>query len=300
MLWLIVAILAYLLLAVVALGDKYILAGPPNPKTYSFYVGILGILSLALIPFVGFSVPAAGIILLALLAGAIFVFALYGFYYGLEYFETSRIVPAIGGLVPLFTFGLVYLLSGGEAVLSSWSLISFFMLLSGSVLITFKNKRAFFSRSFRISLVAAFLFALSFVLTKQVYLSESFWNGFIWIRIGGFLAALSFIATKDVRKEIFTRQTIFEKKTGVVFVVNKILGAGAAVLQNWAIALAGLAYLSVINALQGVQYAFLFVLSAFLSLKLPQIFKEKLNKKIVLQKIGAILLILLGLFLLIK
>ena len=298
MLWLIIALSSYFLLALVALGDKYILAGPPNPKTYAFYVGVLGILALALIPFVGFFVPDLPIILLSVLAGAIFVFALYGLYSGLEHFEVSRIIPAIGGLVPLFTFGLAYFLVGGETVLSGWSLSSFILLLAGSVLITFKTKKAFLSRSLKISAIAAFLFALSFVLTKQVYLAQPFWNGFIWIRIGGFLAALSFIVTQDVRREIFTGQSVFQRKTGSIFILNKILGAGAAVLQNWAIALAGFAYLAVINALQGVQYVFLFVLAVLLSTRFPKVFKSNLSKKDIIQKTTAILLIIAGLIVL--
>jgi len=66
------------------------------------------------------------------------------------------------------------------------------------------------------------------------------------------------------------------------------VGAGAFILQNWAIALAGLAYLSIINALQGVQYVFLFILTGL-------ILKEGLSKKVILQKFFAIILIGIGL-----
>jgi drug/metabolite transporter (DMT)-like permease len=106
--WLIIIISAYFLLALVSLGDKYLLAGPPNPKIYSFYVGILGVAAIILIPFIGFSVPETSQISLALLAGAIYIVALFGLYNGLEHFEASRVIPAIGGLLPLFTFGLVF------------------------------------------------------------------------------------------------------------------------------------------------------------------------------------------------
>ena len=112
MLWLIVIIVAYFLFAIVALGDKYLLAGPPNPKSYSFYVGVLGGLVLVLIPFVGFSIPAFYQVLFCFLAGAMFIFALLGMFEGLEKFEASRIIPAVGGILPLFTFLLVYFFSG--------------------------------------------------------------------------------------------------------------------------------------------------------------------------------------------
>ena len=102
--WLIPIISAYFLFAVVSLGDKYILKGPPNPKIYAFYVGVLGILVLLLILFVGFSIPGIVGILFCLLAGAMYIFAILGVYEGLEKFEALRIIPAFGGFMPFFIF----------------------------------------------------------------------------------------------------------------------------------------------------------------------------------------------------
>jgi drug/metabolite transporter (DMT)-like permease len=298
MTWLIVIISAYFLFALVALGDKYLLAGPPNPRSYSFYVGALGILSLLLIPFVGFSVPDIYQVSLALLVGAIYIFALFGLFTGLENFEASRVVPAIGGLLPLFTFGLVYLFSYGKELLSSYEILAFILLLTGSIFITFEKGKPITSKSLQISAITAFLFALAFVLTKYVYLAQPFWSGFIWMRIGGFLIALCFIFTKEVKREIFERKFTFQKKTGTFFLFNQAMGGGAFVLQNWAIALVPLGSLALISALEGTKYIFLLILAVLLSLKFPQILKEEISKKIFLQKIIAILLIGGGLVLL--
>jgi len=298
MLWLIITILAYFLFALVALGDKYLLSGPPNPKSYSFYVGILGILSLVLIPFVDFSVPETPQVILALIAGGIFIFALFGLYTGLENFEASRIVPAIGGLLPIFTFTLVFLFFSREESLSFQEIITFVLLILGSVFITLEKGKRITLKSFQISALTAFLFAIAFVLTKYVYSVQSFWSGFILMRIGGFFTALCFIFTKEMKEEIFKRKITFRRKTGAIFLFNQAVGAGAFVLQNWAIALAGLTYLAVINALQGIQYVFLLILTILFSLKSPKILKEKLSKEIIIQKIIAILLIGGGLTLL--
>jgi len=286
--WLIVIISAYFLFAVVSLGDKYLLKGPPNPKIYAFYVGVLGILALALAPFVGFSIPSIVGILFCLLAGAMYVFAILGTYEGLEKFEASRIIPAIGGFMPLFIFGLIYLFSGGKEVLGFKEIIAFIFLIFGSIFVTWNPLKKVSSKSLQISAVSALLFALSFVLTKYVYLMLPFWTGFIWIRISAFLIALFFIFFKEVRKEIFSKKSSFSKKTSVLFLFNQGLGAGAFILQNWAIALAGLAYLSIISAFQGVQYVFLFILTTL-------ILKEGLSKKVILQKFFAIILIGIGL-----
>jgi len=316
MLWFLVAISAYLILAVVFLVDKYLLTSSIlNPRIYAFYVGTLGILVLILAPFIGFYIPEKSQIALSLLAGAIFVYGLFWFYKTLQLFEPSRVLPTIGGLTPLFTLGLIYLFSWGRETLSSKGVVAFILLILGSILINIKREKLINQKSLKFSVFTAFLLSLSFVLIKYVYLVQPFWNGFIWKSIGGFLmAACFFIFFPEIKKEIFknrvprsgmnveknakrslTEREKFPKKTIAIFVTNQAAGAGANILQNWAIALAPLAYVAIINALQGVQYVFLLIFTIFLSLKLPQIVKEEISGKIILQKIFAILLIATGL-----
>lgn len=300
MLWLIVAISSYLILSIVCLVDKYLLIGPiPNPKVYTFYVGILGILVLVLAPFVNFYIPEISQIVLSILAGAFFIYAIFWLNCALHLFEVSRIIPAIGGLIPLFTFVLVYIFSYGKESLSFYESIAFILLVSGSILINLEKEKIINRKSLQISVFASFLFSLSFVLTKYVYLNQPFWNGYIWIKIGGFLMALCFfLFSSEIKEEIFKKKISFKKKTIGIFLSNQAVGAGANILQNWAIALAGLAYLSIINAMAGIQYVFLFVFATLISFKFPKILKEESSKKILLQKVFAILLIIGGLIIL--
>ncbi len=303
MLWLIAALSAYFILAVVFLVDKYLLAGPiPSPKVYAFYVGILGAFALALIPLVGFSFPGTFQIILSFLAGSFFILGLFWFYKALSLFEPSRVVPAIGGILPMFTFTLVYIFSRGEELPTLANFLSFLLLILGSVLIAYERSKKVTRRSLLISVLAAFFLALCFVLSKYVYLAQPFWSGFIWIRIGGVLAALClFVFLKEVRNEIFARLSFSSKnfggpkKTAGLFLLNQAMGGGANILQNWAIALVPLALVAVINALAGVQYAFLLVLAVLLSVKFPKILNEEISKEIIFQKVIAVLLIGAGL-----
>ena len=121
-----VAISTYLILAIVFLVDKYLLTTSiPNLKVYAFYVGTLGILALALAPFVGFYIPEKSQIILSSLAGVVFIYGLFWLSKTLKTFEPSRLVPAIGSLTPLFAFGLIYLFSLGQEVLSPREFIAF-------------------------------------------------------------------------------------------------------------------------------------------------------------------------------
>jgi len=297
--WLLITLLSYFILGVVYLIDKYLLTGPiPNPKVYAFYSGVWGLLILLIIPFVGFSVPQPSQIILSFLAGIFFIYGLFWFYKALQLFEPSRIVPTVGGLLPLFTAGLVYVSSKGQEALTRSDLLAFVLLILGSVLITYEKSKKVSLKSFQISIIAAFLFALYFVFAKYVYLQQPFWSGYIWIRIGAFLAAFYFLLfSADVKEEILKKGKIIPKSAGLYF-LNQGLGAGANILQNWAIALVPLVYVAMINALSGTQYAFLLILTIFLSLKFPKILKEEISKEILFQKIVAILLIGGGLFLL--
>jgi len=290
MLWLIVILIAYFLFSITSLGDKYLLVGPPEPKIYSFYVGLLSILALILAPFVGFFVPSAFMVIFCLFVGMIYLFAIFSLYQGLEYFEASRIIPALGGLVPVFTFLLVYLFSG--EFLGFKETIALVLLVIGSVLITYVPKKKIISESLKISAIGAVFFSLVFIMSKYVYIALPFWTGFIWIRIGVFLTALFLLFSARVRKDVFGKnKSSFNKKTGTIFVVNQLVGAGAFVLQSWSVALVPLVFVSIINALQGVQYIFLFIFSLFFLKSL----KEDISKRIIIQKIIAIIIIIIGL-----
>ena len=130
MLWLAVAISAYLLLAIVALVDKYLISGPiPSPKVYVFYIGLFGILSLFLIP-LGFVIPQPIDIVINFIAGSIYLFAILGLIGAFKFFEVSRIIPAIGGFLPIFTLVLGYLILGTNEALGPFEILSFVFLIS--------------------------------------------------------------------------------------------------------------------------------------------------------------------------
>jgi drug/metabolite transporter (DMT)-like permease len=293
MFWFIIAVSSYFIFAVASLIDKYLLAGPVgNPKVYAFYIGVLGTAALFLIPFIDFRLLEPKQLFFAFIAGGSFTLALFWFFKGLKSFELSRIIPAVGGILPIFTFLLISLFSRGRETLGFLEMISLGLLILGSVLISYDKSKRFSLGSLRISAIAAFLFAFSFVFSKYVYLEYPFLLGLIWIKLGGALAALALLLDRQLRKELFGQKAGLEKKTAAIFISGQALGAGAGILQNWAVALAPLIYLALVNALQGIQYVFLLAFVAIF-------FKKEISKETIFQKIIAILLIGAGLALLV-
>lgn len=304
MAWLIFTIIAYAIFAIVALGDKYFLSGPiPDPKFYAFTVGITGLIVLFAVPFLGFPIPPIDALTVALLTGSLFVISIFILFYGLHYFEASRIIPAVGGLTPIFALLVGYVIFPDMAI-GRWEYWAFGLLCGGTLLITGQNWKKVFSESLAIALIAAIFFGASLSFSKFAYEAQSFWSGFLWIRIGAGIAALGILLlSSQVRGEVrsifrhkkLTRRT---RSLAGLFFVNQGLGAVALVLQNLATSLAPISSVPFVSALQGVQYAFLLALTALLRLRHPKMLRERSSAGILIQKLVAVAMISAGLVLL--
>ncbi|PIR96724.1 MAG: hypothetical protein COT91_05115 [Candidatus Doudnabacteria bacterium CG10_big_fil_rev_8_21_14_0_10_41_10] len=291
--YIIIAIIAYLAFAVNGVIDKFLLKKAiPQPATYAFYIGTLSGFTVLLIPF-GFSIPRASIIILAFISGALFIYALTAMFSSLKYAEASRVLPTIGAIVPFVTYVLSFFILNER--LSRVESIGFLLLIFGMILISFDAKEKAKSHHWLMyACFAGMLFALSFTLTKVVYLDQAFISGLVWTRFGLVLGALSILLIPSARKGIFKTTGQVEKPTGILFFAGQIIGAGAGITQSFAISLGSV---TVVNALQGTQFGFLIVITAMLSRWHSKILKEDFSKSAVVKKVGAIILITLGLVL---
>ncbi len=296
--WLLIAISAHFIFALVFIVDKFLLSKTAlQPAAYAFYVGLLGIVALALAPF-GFGLLPTSQILISFLAGFLFVLAILFFYQSVQIGEISRVAPIVGGAVPLFTLFFSYFFLAER--LTGIQFIAFFLLVVGGVIMLWPRRKpalvkAPLSKRLFLALLAGLFFAGSFVLSKFIYTEQSFINGFIWIRIGGFLGAWLLLFWPKVRQSIFQASRVVKFKVGGLAAANKVLSALSYLLLNYAIALGSV---TLVNALQGVQYAFLLIIALFLSKKFPQILREQISNGVITQKVMAICLIGFGLVIL--
>ncbi len=291
--WIIIVIAGHFLNAFAFLMDKFLITKKiPSPFVYAFFIGMLGILALVLIPF-GVIIPSNVEIIRALLAGATFILALVFFFAGLKENEVSRVVPLTGGFVPAFTFVLAYIFLGER--LGTSEVLAFIALVIGGVLITIEKKGRGSTKGYIYAIISALIFAISFVVTKQVFIDQTFISGFVWSRIGGFLLALSFLLIPSARNGILHQPKQKNRgHTAGLFFAGQAMGSLGFVLVNYSISLASV---SLVNAMQGVQYAFLLVMILILSKKFPKILSEKLSGGVLIQKILAIILISIGIIL---
>jgi drug/metabolite transporter (DMT)-like permease len=298
LMWLLVIISAYFFFSLSYLGDKLILSGPPKPNSYTFFVGLISAFVVIFIPFIGFGFPPAGILPWIIAEAFVYILGLYAMFSALENFDVSKVMTTIGATQPIFIFALTWLFWGAQN-LGLGTVSAFVLLFLGSVIICFEKNTKKTGSYIMITLIASLLFSLDYIFSKVVFLHQPFMQGFIWMRIFVALFALVFLLDKKNRKEIFARRNVLNKKTVFIFAGTHAAGGIANILQGFAIFLAPVALLPIVNSLRGVQYVFLFLMTLFLSLFLPKILKEEISKKILLRKIISIVLIVAGLAILI-
>jgi drug/metabolite transporter (DMT)-like permease len=296
--WLIVIILAYFFFSLSYLGDKLILSGPPKPNSYTFYVGVISIFVVAFIPFIKFGLPDGKVIFWIVAEAIAYILGLYTMFFAIEKFDVSRVMTTIGATQPVFIFILAWIIFGPQKI-SSADILAFVLLILGSTLISFEKKSKLTGSYLKITIIASLLFSLDYIFSKIVFMNAGFLQGFIWMRIFVFLFALLFLIGKNNRQEIFKKQNILNKKTGTIFIFTHASGGIANILQGFAIFLAPIAILPIVNSLRGIQYVFLFLITLFLSVFFPKILKEEISKKILAQKIISIVLIAAGLAILV-
>lgn len=310
MLWFIVAVASYFLLAIVNLTDKFLIDNVlRSSKTYAFLVCLLGILIFVAAPWL-LVWPGLNLFLANILTGALFALALYFLYEALIRGEAAKTVIIIGGLIPVFST-LFSLLLG-----QSFSLIQLFgiaLLLIGTFLIAYlPDRHAFWEKlwnfvgitkneknSMWLIVLSSLYYALFFMSSKIIYSSQDFWSSFMWVRLGALLTVLIFLFNKKSRLEIFKNLGLGQKKKKTkkqknifLFLFNQGLGSLSFILQNYAIFLGPVA---IVTALQGVQYALMIFLAFFLGFFFKE-YKEKFSWRLLIQKTIAIIIISFGLY----
>ena len=300
--WIILAIIAYFLIALEIILDKFLLTSRrvSHPAIYAFYSGILSLFTLVFFPFGMHSISFYQM-LMSFLAGFIFTYGILTLFYAIQKGEASRVTTAAGAVIPVVTYFLSLFIL--EEKLSASQISGVTLLIFGGILISLKivkfRTRGFFS-GFLEAILAGVLLAVAFTLFKYFYEQDNFINVFIWTRLGLIAGALSLLIHPYFRKIIFQSLAKFKKpkkenkRSGLLFVLNKILGGSGSIILNYSIALGSV---TIVNALICTEYVFVFLMGIVFSFWMPKIFQEKMDIGSAVQKLTAIFLITAGIVL---
>lgn len=307
MVWILVAISAYLILAIANLLDKFLVGNVlKNSKAYAFVACLMGLVVFLASPWF-LKWPGWPMLFFNLFNGAVFALALWSLYEALRRGEAARVLVLIGGVTPIFSLLFSSFFFKEQFSTNQWFGILF--LLAGVVIIaTLPLARSHISRiiaklnifsepkngGWFLALLSALAYSIYFISTKHAYSSQPFVSAFIWTRLGAALFVLLFLISASTRKDIRAAfHKTSPKNNKFLIIGNQILGASGFILQNYAIFLGSVV---LVNALQGTQYAFLLVISAVLAALKPKLLKETFSWRVIIQKTAAVAIIAIGLY----
>jgi len=305
--WITVALAAYLLLAVANLLDKFLIDNVlSSSKAYAFSICLMGLVVFLAAPWF-LEWPGWTLFSFNILVGFIFAIALYFLYESLRRGEASRVLVFIGGITPVFSLIFSVLFFKEQFTRNQW--LGIITILAGVLIIAYlpttrtyltrimrklKIEQKSFSNALLFALLSALAYSLYFISSKYAYGFQPFFSAFIWSRLGAAIFVLLFLIRKSDRKQIFS--AIGKKnpnKNKFLVLVNQGFGSLGFMLQNYAIFLGSV---TLVNALQGFQYAFILLISTVLALLSPKLLKETFSWRIICQKGLAIIVIGLGIY----
>ncbi len=289
MLWFYLAIIAYVLNAIVFVVDKYLLSAPiPKPISYSFWVSILSLAVIVLLPF-GVYWVNFNYFFISFLSGAAFFLFLVFLYKAIKKTDISVASTKIGVLGVIFTYIFSVLIL--RDYFSGLDIIALGFMVAGILFIGKTGKGVWLE-----ALISGVAFGASTVLLKLIFNYSTFLNGFFWTRIGLVGAALLILIHPTTRKEVSLSFKNSPHSSMFIFFVNKIIAGIGFALLYVAIKLGNVA---VVNALLSVQFVFIFILALIFRNKIPGI-SEDIKGIILLEKLAGIALIGVGFLMLFK
>ncbi len=306
--WLILSIVGYAILAVVAIMDKYLLSSAKvQPALYTFYSTIFVLPLLLLVPFGINFLHTPFDWAMALLSGVSFALALWSMFIGFEKSKVSHIGPLVGAATPLFVllFSNIFL----SEVLSIRQLFACGFLIVGSLLVSFEKTEHHNGLHWGVAwgVLAGLLYAVSHVSAKYIYLNYDFYSSFVWTRVTTGLVGLAIIFYPAVYRSLFKNTALDKiknkflsvrtKKDNIILVaINKVLSSLAVVIIQYAMAIGSV---SLVNALNGLEFAILIVIVLLLSKFWPNKFKEDYTTWEIVSESIAVVVIAAGLILLV-
>jgi len=277
--------------------DKYLLDRQLDRRgvgTLMVCSALIGMLAVPLIPIVQPHVLriAPWHAAVVVLNGMLYVLGLLPYFYALQRDEASIVAPLFQTSA-VFSYVLGLLVLGED--LTGRQLSAALLIICGSILIALElgQQRSIFKADiFALMLLASLLNALNWLLFKFVAIQEDFWVSSFWEYVGFALAgALMLIGVRAYRNEFIAllRQSKFNV-LGLV-ALNEIASLAAKTVTNIASLMAPLALISTVH---GLQPLFVLVYGVLLTLYLPRYGQERLRAKIVLQKLAAMTLMIVG------
>ncbi|MCW4034082.1 MAG: EamA family transporter [Candidatus Bathyarchaeota archaeon] len=292
--WFIFALLCPAFLGLNSIFDKFLMT-----KKFQSYFSMLSYLTtldlifvavIYLVTPISFNYPYA---LIGMAGGLLPLLAFWFYSKALMVEEISRITPLIQ-TIPIFVVFLSYFFLNENLVGQSY--FGILVMVIASILISHKKTKTGNQLSSALKFIVPYniVSAVDIILNKYLLGYLDYWSVIFWGMLGSFFGVLVLLTFSKPRKEFMETVPTIGKRTFFVTLV----GEGVYFLGDifWLIA-ASLGNVSLVSALAGLEPFFVFGFMLILSMFMPKILEEEVNKEVVLLKIVAIALMFIGTFL---
>ena len=228
--------------------------------------------------------------------GILYVLSILIYFHAIQRDEASIVVPLFQ-TIPVFSFLLGFVLL--HESLTVTQLIGSGIVVAGGIFLTLDfslKEPKFKSAIFFLMLTASFMMALSFLVFKAVAIETDYWTTAFWGYVGSVLVGLVFlICVGSYRRQFLSVLKENNARILSLNATNEVLTVIGNLLFQYASLLAPLALVWAVN---GFQPVFVLVYGLLITRFFPQVGEENLERKQLMQKAVAILIIFAGTYLL--
>ncbi len=292
--WILFVLVAELMWAFTSLFDKIILSKGhiKNPFVFVFFNGIMNVFLIVLLPYYDFELLSLANTLIAISAGFFLTLGIVFYYKAVQQEEISRVLM-LWQLIPIFVLVASYFFIG--EILTKRHFIGFLLLFTAGIAVSYRkiNGKFELSKAFYLMLGSTLLISIYYAMSKHIYKVTDFWSAFMWLRVAAFSGILV-LFIPSIRKQFITTMKNMKSSIKGLIGFKMIVDFSAFIFLGFAILNGPISLVSALGS--STAPIFIFFITLLTTVYIPNVIKEVIDKKAVLTKILAIILIIIGIF----
>ncbi len=287
--WFFPAITGYIFLSVGAVADKFVLSKVKlHPAVFCWMVTSLsGIAGVVLLIVHGSLALPLGNVWFVMFAGLASYLGCLFMFYSVREGEVTKVNTMIASAIPLWIL-IISVISGIEQIRLIEILGGFLVVTAGYGLSqTGRMKTKINKHTILLITASSLSYGFFHTLSKASYNLGEFLPTLAWISLANFLAGLICTTIFFGPKKIFEgfKKDPNNKNHGMIgksaVIIGQIAGGSSSLFLQWAVSLGSV---FVVNALQGIQYVFVLILTSVLTTWWPNLLQEDTQNNAIWKK----------------
>jgi drug/metabolite transporter (DMT)-like permease len=296
MTWLFFAFSGPVLWAISTHFDKYLVERYFKHNDVAVLLLFTAFIGLLTLPFIAYFEPtvfepSAASIALIVVSGVLYMGAMLFYLHALQSDEASVVAPFFQA-VPLFGYVLAYFILGER--LSTWQITGGALIVAGTLIVSLhfgQKTHRFKLRLVLLMLCCGLAAAVSSLIFKMFAIEVAFWTTTFWMFLGEAIFGVALLCVGSYRRQLVD---LFRANATALLSVNgsnELINLGGSLGNRYALMFAPL---SIVQAIGSTTTLFVFAFGVLLSVLFPQLGRETLSWRDLLQKGAAAVLVAIG------